>query len=123
MKPVFVLNGPNLNMLGLREPEIYGRETLDEFRRLCVAGGTALGLSVDFRQTNIEGELVSLDPGGADRRVRHRNQCRRLHPHVGCHSRRAQGERTARLSRCICPMSTSASPFDTTASCRLLRLA
>jgi 3-dehydroquinate dehydratase-2 len=59
MKPVYVLNGPNLNMLGLREPETYGRETLADIQRLCTAAGARLGLPVDFRQSNVEGELVS----------------------------------------------------------------
>jgi len=58
MKPVFVLNGPNLNLLGTREPDIYGRETLRDIDRLCAAKAAAIGLSVDFRQTNLEGELV-----------------------------------------------------------------
>lgn len=59
MKPLFVLNGPNLNMLGLREPETYGKETLEDIQRLCVAAGKRLGLPIEFRQSNIEGELVS----------------------------------------------------------------
>ena len=59
MKPVFVVNGPNLNMLGLREPETYGRETLGDIQRLCDATGARLGLAIDFRQSNVEGELVS----------------------------------------------------------------
>lgn len=58
MKPVFVLNGPNLNMLGTREPGIYGHATLADIKDKCVAKGEALGLTIDFRQTNIEGELV-----------------------------------------------------------------
>lgn len=55
---VFVLNGPNLNMLGVREPSIYGGKTLEEIGGDCVAAGEAIGLAVDFRQTNHEGELV-----------------------------------------------------------------
>jgi 3-dehydroquinate dehydratase-2 len=58
MKPAFVLNGTNLNMLGIREPHIYGRKTLADVRKLCEREGEALGLAIDFRQTNHEGELI-----------------------------------------------------------------
>jgi 3-dehydroquinate dehydratase-2 len=54
-----VLNGPNLNLLGLREPSIYGKETLDDVRRRTESRAKALGLRVDFRQSNLEGELVT----------------------------------------------------------------
>ena len=56
---IYVLNGPNLNMLGLREPAIYGRDTLDDIAARCVIAAKAQGLTTDFRQSNIEGELVS----------------------------------------------------------------
>jgi len=56
--PVFILNGPNLNLLGDREPELYGCETLDDIRRRLEANATAKGLTIDFRQSNREGELV-----------------------------------------------------------------
>jgi 3-dehydroquinate dehydratase-2 len=56
--PVFVLNGSNLNMLGKREPHLYGTTTLAEVRTRCEALAPELGLDCDFRQTNHEGELV-----------------------------------------------------------------
>jgi len=56
--PVFVLNGPNLNMLGKREPDVYGKTTLSEIEAKCRAAAGPLGLSIDFRQTNQEGVLV-----------------------------------------------------------------
>src|SRR5271163_5088455 len=56
---VAVLNGPNMNMLGLRQPHIYGSATLDDVEQLCAETAEALGLAIDFRQTNGEGELVT----------------------------------------------------------------
>jgi 3-dehydroquinate dehydratase-2 len=55
---VLVLNGPNLGRLGTREPAIYGSTTHDELAALCVGGGAELGLQVEVRQTNHEGELL-----------------------------------------------------------------
>ena len=57
-KPIYVLNGPNLNLLGTRQPEIYGTTTLDELASRCEAKAKALGYAVVFRPTNHEGELV-----------------------------------------------------------------
>jgi 3-dehydroquinate dehydratase-2 len=56
---VAVLNGPNLNMLGVREPDVYGSATIDDVEALCAETAEQLGLAIDFRQTNGEGELVS----------------------------------------------------------------
>src|SRR5258708_19623387 len=56
---VLVLNGPNLNLLGTREPAIYGSETLDDVARLCRDAGERLDLSVDFCQSNSEHQLIS----------------------------------------------------------------
>jgi 3-dehydroquinate dehydratase-2 len=55
---VFILNGPNLNLLGVREPSIYGRDTLGDVEERCTARAAALGLEIDFRQSNHEGQLV-----------------------------------------------------------------
>lgn len=57
-KPLYVLNGPNLNLLGVREPEIYGATTLAEIERRCAARAAALGRPLVFRQTQSEGQLV-----------------------------------------------------------------
>ena len=58
MPTVFILNGPNLNLLGVREPATYGYDTLADVEQRCLARATALDLTIDFRQTNHEGQLV-----------------------------------------------------------------
>jgi 3-dehydroquinate dehydratase II len=55
---VFILNGPNLNLLGVREPSVYGHDTLADIEERCLARAVALELQIDFRQTNHEGQLV-----------------------------------------------------------------
>jgi len=57
-KLIYVLNGPNLNLLGKREPDVYGSDTLDEVREITVRRADNLGLKVEFRQSNDEGQLV-----------------------------------------------------------------
>jgi 3-dehydroquinate dehydratase II len=59
-KPIYVLNGPNLNLLGLRQPDIYGRETLEDVVVALSALGAELGLGVEAHQSNHEGVLVDL---------------------------------------------------------------
>jgi 3-dehydroquinate dehydratase-2 len=58
MATIYVLNGPNLNLLGTREPEIYGHATLADVERLCRATAERCALTVEFRQSNHEGEIV-----------------------------------------------------------------
>ncbi len=57
-KPIYILNGPNLNLLGQREPEIYGHQTIADIEHDCRALAKTSGYSVEFRQSNIEGEIV-----------------------------------------------------------------
>lgn len=59
MAGILLLNGPNLNMLGLRQPEVYGRDTLEDVVASAGATAASLGLSLEARQSNFEGELVT----------------------------------------------------------------
>lgn len=57
-KTIYVLNGPNLNLLGTREPQIYGRSTIKDVEQLCRKAAAAHGIAIEFRQSNHEGMIV-----------------------------------------------------------------
>ena len=79
-KTIYVLNGPNLNLLGTREPEKYGRATLADVEKLCRKTAKRFGLDIVFRQSNIEGVLVDwIQEAQAKRAVGLRDQSGRLH--------------------------------------------
>jgi 3-dehydroquinate dehydratase-2 len=70
MASVLILNGPNLNLLGMREPEVYGAATLADVEALCHQTAAALGLDADVRQSNHEGQLVDwIQEAGAEQRA------------------------------------------------------
>ncbi|MFJ2029936.1 type II 3-dehydroquinate dehydratase [Streptosporangium sp. NPDC087985] len=69
MRPVYVLNGPNLSRLGTREPDVYGAETFSDLVALCRETGRELGLSVEVRQTDDEAEMVGWLHEAADGKV------------------------------------------------------
>ena len=86
MKPIYILNGPNLNRLGKREPEIYGKATLADVERFCRE--EAGDYPIEFRQSNSEAQLIdwiheAIDMGG------HHHQPRSFYVHLDCDSRRS----------------------------------
>ena len=58
MPAIYILNGPNLNLLGVRDPSVYGHDTLADIEERCLARAASLDLQIEFRQTNHEGQLV-----------------------------------------------------------------
>lgn len=66
-KNVLLINGPNLNLLGTRQPEIYGSETLQDVEQACQAIATDLGMKLDYQQNNSEGELIDIVHAARDK--------------------------------------------------------
>ena len=66
-KPIYIINGPNLNLLGTREPEIYGADTLDDIKAACMKTAKDNGYDIVFQQSNIEGELVDMIQDARDK--------------------------------------------------------
>ena len=60
MKSILILNGPNLNLLGQRQPKIYGSNTIDDIEKICMAKALELNLKIAMAQSNVEGEIVNL---------------------------------------------------------------
>ena len=103
-KPVLILNGPNLNLLGQRQPEVYGRETLADVERDCAGLAAELGLEVRFLQSNWEGQIVDWIHEGARGRGGDRDQPGGVDAYLGGDPRCAQrlrgaGDRGAHLER------------------------
>ncbi|SDG07037.1 3-dehydroquinate dehydratase [Sinosporangium album] len=69
MRPVYVLNGPNLGRLGIREPDVYGSQTFEDLVELCREAAREVGLSAEVRQTDDEAELISWLHEAADLRI------------------------------------------------------
>lgn len=67
MTTILIINGPNLNMLGKREPDIYGSQTLADIERLCREKANELGFNIDFRQSNHEGEIIEWIQGALNK--------------------------------------------------------
>jgi 3-dehydroquinate dehydratase-2 len=94
-RTIYVLNGPNLNLLGTREPHIYGRSSLKEVEKLSRKAADAHGFSVEFRQSNHEGVIVDwIQEAGAKKRSASCST-RAGSPHLGVVPRRHQGHQRA----------------------------
>lgn len=88
MTKVIVVNGPNLGRLGVRQPDVYGRQDLDTLRKLCTEWGKDLGLEVEVRQTDDEAEMVHWMHQAADEKTPGGHEPRRLHALFVCSRRR-----------------------------------
>jgi len=83
---IYVINGPNINLLGTREPEIYGKETLEGISKECQEEASKVGHSVKFMQSNYEGEIVEWIQDAIIESRCNCNQCRCLYSHINCDS-------------------------------------
>ena len=86
-----ILNGPNINILGIREPDIYGRQTYDDLVKLIKRHAEELGVEVEFVQSNHEGDLVDAIQNAYFSHTDASSSTRRLHPHERRHCGRGQG--------------------------------
>ena len=86
---ILVMNGPNLNMLGMREPDIYGHETLGDIEAQCRQLAAGHGMELDWFQSNLEGELIEENPASCWQGGLDHHQCCWTDPYIRCASRRA----------------------------------
>jgi len=85
-KPIFIINGPNLNLLGSREPEVYGSQTLDDIKEICIKTAQTFDREIIFVQSNIEGELIDfIQQAGRDGAGIVINPAAYTHTSVGLH--------------------------------------
>jgi 3-dehydroquinate dehydratase-2 len=85
---ITILNGPNLNLLGQRQPEIYGHDTLDDVANSCTAVAAQFGLRCELMQSNHEGALIDMIHTARQTFSGHYHQPCGLHPYVDCFARR-----------------------------------
>ena len=95
MPTIFVLNGPNLNLLGVREPATYGYDTLADIEQRCLARGRGARLAIEFRQTNHEGQLVDWIQEAREAADGIVLNAGALDPYLGGDPRRAERRRAA----------------------------
>ena len=89
-KKVYIINGPNLNLLGTRQPEIYGNATLKDIEETCISISKTLNIDLEIFQSNHEGELIEIIQGARDKVQRNYNKSRCFQPYFSCDIGRAE---------------------------------